>query len=245
MSRLYLFFIFVLFPHSVSAQGASLIMWKIPGVLEPGGNGTYTRVVREIEKGWAGSVSYEFANVRRAFRRFREGGPLCVFVAGGHLDYDTFDEAGRPVKALVSDAVQRVHLHVYSLAQVAPPKRVEDLAQKVVGVGFPEALYIDKLVADQPGMTRATFSRLSEALEKLVRGRVNLVAAYDYDMAFLRRLYPAHDFAHDPSFYLEAIDDVFACKPTQLGRSFLAHINARLADLRETGQLERLIDPRP
>ncbi|MCK0070561.1 substrate-binding periplasmic protein [Kordiimonas laminariae] len=172
--------------------------------------------------------------MRRAQRRFLAGEADCLFV--GSKDPETYEQLGMPAdEILLSDAVNRVAIRVYTRSGEMIVRDLEQLRGKTVaidfGAGTSELFYKRFREKD---ITILPVAKLEQAFSLLKQNRVSAIVAFDFDVELYVNRHPgdAEIFSYDPTYLLEENSDAIVCWRSEGSEAFIKHVNKRLEELK-------------
>ena len=206
---------------------------EIPRLFHSEHNGPYDRLFERLVGDFP-EYSLTRMPMRRAQRRFLAGEADCLFV--GSKDPGMYEKLGMPAeKILLSEAVNRVAIRVYTRSGEIVISDLEALRGKTVaidfGAGTSEVFYKRFREKD---ITILPVAKLEQAFSLLKQNRISAMVAFDFDVELYIEGHPMDEgvYSYDPSYLLEENSDAIVCWRSAGSETFIKHINKRLEELK-------------
>lgn len=231
-------------PTLLAAQTPSkdtivILKASIPGIFDVQKPGPYNHLFDTVMEKVGTPVSHRWGQVPKAMFDLYMKDVDCIFISSLSTDY--FEKWGfAKEQILASDPVNDIAVRVYAAPGVTPPK---DLRGFVGRLAVGDHTTIDSLRvrgALPRGLNIVETEGYREAFDLLDQGRVDFVIAFDFD-ASLYFDSVGVEYPTNPEIILVELQDAVSCVKSPKVEAFLVDLNAVIADLRKSGQLQKLL----
>jgi len=221
----------------------NIVALQVPWLLDEKKPGPYNKMVDELLLSYDEKMSVKILPLKRAMRHFFGGNAECFFV--GNYDEAYFRDTGVPRKSIiVSEPFNAVSIRAFTRTGAAPVKSINDLYERRIAIdlGIGGSDRINKLF---PNLTNTVDSlNPGQAHAMLMRGRVNTVLMMDYDYQLYAARHPKKEpLVSSVEFQFERVEDALMCIKNNRTRALIDHVNARIAELKQSGMLAVLLRP--
>ncbi|NVJ98972.1 MAG: hypothetical protein HWE25_12525 [Alphaproteobacteria bacterium] len=231
---------------AIAENSITIAAQEMPGLLEAGKPLPYNQLLDLLLENADQSINVEILPGYRGPRRWLRREYDCIFggVSGpGHsLPPNTRITEADWYSLHISRPFNTLKVHAFGGPRSEPVHKIEDLAGKQIAVD-------QVLLFDLRFHTKALgpinivkVGSASEALNLLLRGRVDQIYAYDNDMA-LAAGGEMDEFAFDPDFVLLELEESVMCWPGEGIENLIGHVNSKLKNLSESGALRDMLKP--
>lgn len=211
---------------AVAAEPVTVAVPPLDSLLEEDGQGVYQRLMDRALEALGTEVRQYYYPYRRSLQAFEAGQVDCLFSFTDVLlqQHDRDD-------IVYSYPLGKFRFHIFTRADEAPLRSLEELEGLVVGSVMGHDVYLDLVEGLELPLevARSDF----HGVRMLRAGRLDaLIAAVPDISPYLDQL------SHDPDSPLLESHDRLNCHNTERNRDFLKALSAELARLREQGVYE-------
>lgn len=227
--------------HTHKVNTIEMVGLRVPWVLDPERPGPYNKVADALFEGYSTPVHLELQPLMRAIRHFFEGDAECFFM--GDTDEAYFEGTSVGItEILVSEPFNVARIRAFTFRKPSPISTLDDLQNLRVAVdlGIGGMVRIMNVV---PGMTNLVDAVNAEQVHAmLTKGRAEAALMMDYDYELYAARHPNQErLQFDPALSIQRADDGIMCKKSDKTEAFIEHVNARITELRASGELQAIL----
>lgn len=223
------------------AEHISFIDGEIPYVFHQKQTGPHNEFYEHVIQQSMVSHEIKFLPYRRAMRDFSARHADCLYVATDTKE-DYPQEAIAKNEIVFSDPINRINLHAYTRLDEPAIKSMSDLKGKVIAGARSHLKKLTSVANVSSNRIHFDTTDHIKAFDLLDRGRVDVVIAYEFDHV---RSEATHNFTRhnfDQDFVIETTNEVVACWVSADTTGFIKTLNAKIKDLRQNKNLEKMFD---
>ncbi len=228
------------------AQGfepLNIVALQVPWLLDEKKPGPYNKLVDELLLTYGEKMNVKIVPLRRAMRHFFDGNADCFFV--GDYDEAYFRDTNVSREAvIISKPFNTANIRAFTRKGEALVRSMEDLYEQRIAIdlGVGGSIRVKKLF---PNLTNTIDSlNAGQAHAMLIKGRVDAVLMMDYDYKLYAARHPEKEpLVSSAKFQFEQVNDALMCKKNDQTLALIEHVNARIADMEQSGMLATLLYP--
>lgn len=229
--------------QAYNPEPLNIVALQVPWLLDEKKPGPYNKMVDELLLTYDEKVSVKVLPLRRAMRHFFNGNADCFFV--GNYDEPYFRDTGVSRESIiVSKPFNTVSIRAFTRRGEVPVESLDDLYERRIAIdlGVGGSARVKKLF---PNLTNTIDSlNVAQAHAMLIKGRVNTVLMMDYDYQLYAARHPKKErLVSSGEFQFERVEDALMCIKNSRTLALIDHVNARIADLKQSGMLATLLRP--
>lgn len=220
----------LLLSTAIPAQVVTLYAQLIPGLFQTDNQGAYDQVIQLVTPENSRIIHKVLPN-NRANHAFKNCQVCCFSPANLNPDFYSFDQ-----DVYMTQPINTAKAYIFSLKEDATYSSLSELAGK--RVGLERGMNYGKAVADGDFIHSVT-NTLLQNFKMLMVNRIDTMIAYEPDIyqAF-KEVDPKH-FRYNEKQPIAIHKDALVCRG--VNESFISGFNARLNDLRNSGELKKVL----
>lgn len=198
----------------------------------------YQVLLRKLSYGY--NVEIGVYPVKRSTQTFIKDRTACIGPSAISTIKKFFREKFEEMKLIESDSIEFLTTRIFSKRGSAVARSLKDIeGKKVVSwLGIPDKLFL-------PG---AEFDSIkvksdSQALKILNAGRADFLLGFIPDTPMVAEKMKIEQPLFDANFIIFSEDLTFVCHDTPRNRKYLKEFNKKLAELKNSGELQKILGP--
>ena len=231
MTRCLTLLLLTLLTNSLNAQALTLYSQSIPGLFQEDKKGAYDQVIKHLTQDLTDFKHAVMPN-NRAYRAFSHCQNCCYSPANLNSDFYDFGE-----DIVATQPINTAKAYIISLTKSRDYfTELSQLSDKVVGLE--RGINYGKAVADAD-FTASITNSLLQNFNMLLINRIDALIAYAPDIYQAFKIVDGSQFQYQPEHPLAIHKDALVCRG--VGPKFIQNFNSGLKQLKQSGQLRRIL----
>jgi len=224
----------------VHATEVTIAAIDIPGLLEPGQNGAYDRILARVAELTGEKWQLNYLPAKRANAALTAEGSCAI-----PYDLHHFNEGGTDSKGplIASAPINVAKVYLFSAPDSTPLGEIPDKPHFIVGVrrGLPYGQDVDHLIASH--QERFLFANSEDSnVRMLLSGGIGAMLAFLPDINNYYQLHPGTPaLVYDKQRPIVVYKDSVVCPSTPENLRLIDQINNGLTQMRSSGELKKIL----